>query len=188
MTESKAMRRPAQMRISRRGMPSMRRGFAGLFFGASALICMGTFLGTMAGLSIYSIVLQANGSEAPTVQELVHSGEAWPPLVVPTVTIWMTIPGLVFGSVYAIVVRHARDFFFEPWFVTFFLALDAFFAIEFARIFPDTPEWPRDSFWAGVILIIAAVPVGVLAVQRFAAGVVGFVRDQGEVRRARRGD
>jgi hypothetical protein len=147
-----------------------------------------SFEGTHIALLLYSMTLKWMGEDFSPSDGVLFSGNAWPPIIVPTILIWSTLPILVAGAVSAIRVRNRRRFLFEPWFVAFVLLVDAFFAIEFARIFPDTPEWPRDSFWAGVILIVAAVPVGVLAVQRFAAGVVGLVRDQGEVRRARRGD
>lgn len=116
---------------------------------------------------------------------LFQASEDWPPFVLPSGISWLVTAVMM---ILLVIVYHKRaevlDFALQPWVLSFWCGLGAFYAWAQSHFFLELAVWPRDSFAAALVLAAECLAFFALGVDRAVRSIV--VRR--ELKAAQRGD
>lgn len=98
---------------------------------------------------------------------LFQSAEGWPPFVLPSGPFWLTSVALL-ALVVVVFLRRAEslDFALQPFVLSFWCGLAAFYSLAHSLFFVDLDAWPRDSFVAAFVLAAECLAFFILGILR----------------------
>jgi hypothetical protein len=134
---------------------------------AAFLACGLWYWGVQLVLASVPLVLLASGSLQPMGEENSPSVEGWPHFIASSLPFWLSCPVLLALAVETIRSPTKYGHPLEPGFVTLYLLLSGLFGVGFSVISPDVPEWPRDSIYPALALLLAALVVGISSASRW---------------------
>lgn len=98
---------------------------------------------------------------------LFQSAEGWPPLVLPSGPFWLASVAMLALAVFVFLKRaESLDFALQPFVLSFWCGLAAFYSWAHSQFFIDLDAWPRDSHAAAFVLGAECFAFFVLGVLR----------------------
>lgn len=98
---------------------------------------------------------------------LFQAADGWPPFILPSGVFWLVAAAML--TLIVIVHRHrdtSLDFALQPFVLTFWCGLGAFYAWLHSHFFIEVSAWPRDALEAALVLSCECLAFFVLGVLR----------------------
>lgn len=165
------------MSSGRRAAPLSRRSLAlrGLpLFAGIAAIASPLYM-QLSRLVLGALALPRGGGfrTNPEGGLLFQAADGWPPFISPSGVFWLVAAAML--TLIVIVHRHrdtSLDFALQPFVLTFWCGLGAFYAWLHSHFFIEVSAWPRDASEAALVLSCECLAFFVLGVSRSVRGAV----------------
>lgn len=124
-------------------------------------------------LGLWSLSVGGHMRTRPGGGSVFQAGPNWPPIVLPSAVFWLEAAAML---VLFFVVRRRMteplDFALQPFVLTFWCGLAAYYSWLYSLCFIEFARWPRDSFAAALVLAAECLAFLALGVWRSILSVI----------------